>query len=510
MVSLKMMKPEIYDIFEDVMGLMISCKNDSFKKLTREVVLTFIQNYPLSEQLLDKILIRLINNMDYSEHEGRRVVINVLERLVDKLPLEAVKNQLEVMIYGFTARLVNEDVYEVKEYATSVFKLIIEKVRDSGDDEFSGLIPKLYDNCNTWLKNEVDSTRRAGLALLKILFWATGMYSRIESTLVDIIQQLEQTCEEISNFWEGLSTNMSLKDTLKENPWKDIFWDEGEFDSEHNLSKVKSTKVIVLDYISFIDEIILHDKTSDSVRNDLFRLLIKLSRHPDEEVQLSILHLTAKVIQRDNLRHIVKENLKGYLVFLFALVRSKHLHEDIIPVLETHFTKILSSYSQDIPKLRSMIITAVSNINFKYLRFSSKYASVVNKCVAISRLVIRLTDGKMDRDVMSQMITFFIRMLENGFIKESKESVERLELDMETIRDMCDDVDEYMRLCTSIRSEIYQKKYEYKSEKKQKAINDMDGFMKEKTDNKMKKKVRRQQKNIEKKFGMGTKQLKII
>ena len=228
MVSLKMMKPEIYDIFEDVMGLMISCKNDSFKKLTREVVLTFIQNYPLSEQLLDKILIRLINNMDYSEHEGRRVVINVLERLVDKLPLEAVKNQLEVMIYGFTARLVNEDVYEVKEYATSVFKLIIEKVRDSGDDEFSGLIPKLYDNCNTWLKNEVDSTRRAGLALLKILFWATGMYSRIESTLVDIIQQLEQTCEEISNFWEGLSTNMSLKDTLKENPWKDIFWDDEE------------------------------------------------------------------------------------------------------------------------------------------------------------------------------------------------------------------------------------------------------------------------------------------
>ena len=127
MVSLKMMKAEIFELFDEVTGLMITCKNDSIRKLSKEIVLTFIQNYPLSEALLEKIVLRLLNNMEFGEHEGRRAVLNVLERLIDKLPIEVFTKQAEVMVIAFTARLVNEDVLEIKEYATQIFKSLMEK-----------------------------------------------------------------------------------------------------------------------------------------------------------------------------------------------------------------------------------------------------------------------------------------------------------------------------------------------------------------------------------------------
>jgi hypothetical protein len=426
MVSLKMMKAEIFELFDEVTGLMITCKNDSIRKLSKEIVLTFIQNYPLSEALLEKIVLRLLNNMEFGEHEGRRAVLNVLERLIDKLPIEVFTKQAEVMVIAFTARLVNEDVLEIKEYATQIFKSLMEKIRDA-DGELAGLIPKMFEYCAVWLRNETEVTRRSGLQLLKILFWVTGSFNRVESTIDEIVAQLDQTCEDIAVFWANLKTNFDLKDTLKANAWKDVFWDEGEFDTQDNLSRVKATKTIVLDYLSFIQEILLHDKTKEALRSQLLKLVLKVSRHPDEEVQLVVLHLTARLVQSKTFKSIIREHLKGYLVFLFASVRSKHLHEQIIPVLETQFRAILGSYADEIPMLRTMILTAVNNINFKFLRYGRKHFAVVNKCIAVSRVVLETLKPSLKEDDLKLMLTFFIRMTENGFVKEDKEGLERLE-----------------------------------------------------------------------------------
>lgn len=426
MVSLKMMKAEIFELFDEVTGLMITCKNDSIRRLCKEIVLTFIQNYPLSEALLEKIVLRLLNNIEFGEHEGRRAVLNVLERLIDKLPVEVFSKQLEVMVVAFTARLVNEDVLEIKEYATQVFKSLMEKVRDAGGD-LAGLLPKLFDYSAVWLRNEVEVTRRSGLQLLKVLFWATGSHSRIENTIEEIVAQLDQTCEDIAEFWANLKTNFDLKDTLKANAWKDVFWDAGEFDTQDNLSRVKSTKTLVLDYLSFIEEILLHDKTRDTVRGQLLKLVVKVSRHPDEEVQLVVLHLTAKLVLSKVFKPIIREQLKGYLVFLFASVRSKHLHEDIIPVLEAQFRAILDAFAEDLPMLRTMVLTAVNNINFKFLRYGRRHFSVVNKCIAVARVVLSTLKPSLKEEDLRLLLTFFIRMVENGFVKDDKEGLERLE-----------------------------------------------------------------------------------
>ena len=68
--------------------------------------------------------------------------------------------------------------------------------------------------------------------------------------------------------------------------WKDVFWDEGDIDSNNPLSKVKSTKNLVLDYLGFIEVIMIHEKTKERLRSDLYGITLRLSRHPDEDVQI--------------------------------------------------------------------------------------------------------------------------------------------------------------------------------------------------------------------------------
>lgn len=70
-MSLKIIKPEMYDLFEDTFALMITVKNESIRKQCKEIVLNFIQLFPLSDQLLERIILKLVNNLDFAEHDGR-------------------------------------------------------------------------------------------------------------------------------------------------------------------------------------------------------------------------------------------------------------------------------------------------------------------------------------------------------------------------------------------------------------------------------------------------------
>lgn len=191
--------------------------------------------------------------------------MSIFERLFDKVPLVVFGNNLEAIFFGFTTRLVNEEVAVVRDQTMQVFKKLIEKVQS--DDERSGLVNKMFDNCSKWLKSSNEQTKRAGLQLLNLLFWATGQYSRIEKTVENMTVDLEEVCSNIEAFWDHLKADLDLKETLHENMWKDVFWDEGDMDPDNALAKIKSTKNLVMDYLHFMEVIICHDKTKDKLRS---------------------------------------------------------------------------------------------------------------------------------------------------------------------------------------------------------------------------------------------------
>lgn len=428
LISIKLMKPEIYDLFDEVFGLMITVKHEPIKKLCMEISLNFIQNYPMSDALLDKIILKLVNNLDFAEHEGRRVVLTVFQKLIDKVPLEAFNNHLDTIILGFTARMVNEQVSSITPLLQSCFTLILTKVHE--DPQQSGRIAKMFDNCLIWVDNPHEGNKRAGLQLLKLLFHVTGEFHRIEPTVQAVIEATQILSDEIVEFWDNVKVNDELRDTLKDNMWRDVFWEEGMISPQDNLSRIKDNKRLVLDYLSFIQVVLCHPKCKYDIRLDLFALVMKLSRHPDEDVQYKVLEVMSLFFKSPQSKSIIKEQMKSVLLTLFANVKSKHLHEQIIPFLTEMFHLLVEWFGVEIPKIKSMIITAISSINFKYLKFNKRYLSVVNKCMAVIRTlndILRREHYEPTQEEVEVMLTYFVRMADNGFIREDKEAIERIE-----------------------------------------------------------------------------------
>lgn len=419
-----MVKPEIYDIFEEVFGLMVTLRSDSLRKLAKDTVLNFIENFPLSESLMERIVLRLVNNLDFSEPDGRLAVLNVLERLIVQLPLDAIKTHLDLIVMGFTARLVNEEVHKVLEACERIFGNLILKI--ASDAEYNSFVQKMFDNCAVWIRDENEGTKRAGIQLLKTAFWATGDFAKIEETVDDMVSSLNEICSDIENFWENFKTDEDLKEILKENLWKDIMLDEENANTENPMAAIKDTKSIVVDYLNFINTVVCHEKTKPQVKSNLFGIILKLSRHPDEEVQILILKIVKTFMENPGTKPIVKEHLKSLLIFLFAVLKSRHLREDVCPHVDFCFSTLFSSFSSEIPKLGSMILAAIPKITFKYLRFSHKYMFVSNKCLSAIRAITPHLRSLSSED-LGHLVGMYVRLIEHGSVRDDKAALDDLE-----------------------------------------------------------------------------------
>lgn len=64
----------------------------------------FIVEYPMSEKLLKKYIQLFVKNLDYSIEQGRAVVIEILGRMVEVLPVE----HLQAYVQNFISYFLNK------------------------------------------------------------------------------------------------------------------------------------------------------------------------------------------------------------------------------------------------------------------------------------------------------------------------------------------------------------------------------------------------------------------
>jgi hypothetical protein len=123
----------------------------------------------------------------------------------------------------------------------------------------------------------------------------------------------------------------------------------------------------------------------------------------------------------------VSHNLKSLLLALFAAAKSKHLTEQIIPTLTSIVDRLLGMQGESVPKLRQTLLTAISAITFKYLKFGQKYSSIVSKCLSLGRSICQTITSTLSEEELFTALSFWLRQGENGWVKEQKELLETIE-----------------------------------------------------------------------------------
>ena len=83
LVEKPFVKPEIYDCMPKVFEIFFESQSDFFKNTAQEIILKFIQAYPIDEQLLLKYANDLTKNIDSPDNKTRTMVADFMSKMFE-------------------------------------------------------------------------------------------------------------------------------------------------------------------------------------------------------------------------------------------------------------------------------------------------------------------------------------------------------------------------------------------------------------------------------------------
>ena len=84
----KIMISEVYDLMDELSVLLLQSFNDSVRNQCSRVLLSFLLNYPMSNNRVEKLLAFLLKNLDYEEPSGRLALLHLLQNMLGSFPIE--------------------------------------------------------------------------------------------------------------------------------------------------------------------------------------------------------------------------------------------------------------------------------------------------------------------------------------------------------------------------------------------------------------------------------------
>lgn len=115
LISQKLFKEKLYDILDEVFSAMVKNPNHKIRQLCKSVMENFIENAPISENLIEKFLMKLVNNLNFETAEGRYETTDLLLKFVIKFPINLLAEHIDVMLLGAITSTVNEQNFSIKQ-----------------------------------------------------------------------------------------------------------------------------------------------------------------------------------------------------------------------------------------------------------------------------------------------------------------------------------------------------------------------------------------------------------
>jgi U3 small nucleolar RNA-associated protein 20 len=132
-------------------------------------------------------------NIKYEHRDGRRSAIRMVSSLVDRLPLELVDNNIQLIFLPLVLQLVNDDAEDCRKAVSACLERIACRV--SGD-----VASSLYDYNLRWYKGDNASLRRASLQLFGI--FAEGRNEILAQNTGSVMACLRSSLESEDSDWE--------------------------------------------------------------------------------------------------------------------------------------------------------------------------------------------------------------------------------------------------------------------------------------------------------------------
>lgn len=410
---------------EEVLSVMIRTQSSSIRSIATNVLYNCVQNLPFSEALLEKVLLKLMNNLEFPEREGKAASASVLTRLIKTLPLELLEPKIQVMTLTLVTRAVNETHLPLKLQFLESIEEIFSRVLKSS--KLAGLQSTLLEFCLQFLKDEEAGTKRAGILLLQSWVKAGLKLSILKKQIEIVFNSIEEIVQKIEIFYSKLEEDKELRAILDETNWKDLAFNEGE---QEHLLDIKSTKLLTYDCVGLLLELFskFEQEQDEEEQIQICRTLASLKGHPDEDIQMILLSTFSGWYSGENSASIASRFPKQTLMLVFSTLKSKACSKDwFIKKVSPINAYLFGELSKKVPSLKISYFKAINKILIRKMKYFQKNVLIFQKALSVYLNIFEKLCDEVSHEELTELLSCLIRLQENGNAQTEKEVMLSLE-----------------------------------------------------------------------------------
>lgn len=127
-VSRRFVVPEIYDLMEKVLEIMVTSQSAQVQELCRGVLLQFLLDYPQGKGRLRNQMAFLARNLSYVYESGRKSVMELLSAAIAKFEVGLVREYADLLFVALVMVIANDDSAKCREMAAELIKALVGKL----------------------------------------------------------------------------------------------------------------------------------------------------------------------------------------------------------------------------------------------------------------------------------------------------------------------------------------------------------------------------------------------
>ncbi|GIL90429.1 hypothetical protein Vretifemale_18038, partial [Volvox reticuliferus] len=145
LLSRRVIVPEVYDVMDRVQQIMVRSQSAPVRNACGVALLQFLLDFPLGPQRLKQHMGFLLANLEYEYESGRLQVLDMLEQVVAKFPVEVLQAQADVLLMPLVVRLVADTSAKARAAAGDILRALLVRLDTPQRD-------KAVDYCRAWLE----------------------------------------------------------------------------------------------------------------------------------------------------------------------------------------------------------------------------------------------------------------------------------------------------------------------------------------------------------------------
>ncbi|GAX11440.1 U3 small nucleolar RNA-associated protein 20 [Fistulifera solaris] len=127
-LSRRYIAPEIYDLAETLLELTVRSNKVSLREQSASAVVSFLINYPLSDERVEQHLQQILLNLQYEYSDGRLSGCRLLSLVIEAFPSAVIERHVETIFLPLALQLGNEENKECRQLLTKCVSRLLQRV----------------------------------------------------------------------------------------------------------------------------------------------------------------------------------------------------------------------------------------------------------------------------------------------------------------------------------------------------------------------------------------------